>query len=456
MQVLPATWPRDDWSATRERPVEWPGERGGIRVTGLLRLAVWLLILGNVGRIPFLDLGSRQAPLLLNDLAVGIVLLAGAMVSLRLRSLKVNDVALAATVFVAIGGLSAVSGVPRFGLATMELVGSLAYLARWVFYAGIYIVVINHVRNSDAPALWSALEGALLLIAAFGIVQAVVLPNFAFIVYPETGAGTTEWDVQRHRLVSTILEPNVAAGLIVIVLLGQIARLAFGAQTPLWKPILLFAALAMTLSRSGALAFTIGIFVITLVRGLSKRVMRFFAVVFVLLLLSLPRLIEFASEYQRFGVSDGSALARVESWRRAIITFAQHPWFGIGFNTYGYVQERMGFPRASAASYSTEGGLLFIAVMTGVVGLVVYLVMLWVALRRCRRGWRDPRSTPSERSMFVGTAAATIAILVQSVFVNSLLVPFVMEVLWMLWGLTFLADRAVRMREFAGAKIVAT
>ena len=456
MQVLRAGWPHDDWSATRERPVEWAVERGGIRVTGLLRLAVWLLILGNVGRIPFLDLGSRQAPLLLNDLAVGIVLLAGGMVSLRLRSLKVNDVVLAATVFVAIGGLSAVSGVPRFGLATMELVGSLAYLARWVFYAGIYIVVINHVRNSDAPALWSALEGALLLIAAFGIVQAIFLPNFAFIVYPDSGGGTTEWDVQRHRLVSTILEPNVAAALIVIVLLGQVARLAFGANTPLWKPILLVGALAMTLSRSGALAFAIGVLIITIVRGLSRRVIRFFAVVFVLLLLSLPRLIDFASGYQRFGVSDGSAMARVEAWRRAIITFVEHPWFGIGFNTYGYVQERMGFSRGSAATYSTEGGLLFIAVMTGIVGLAVYLVMLWLVLRRCRRGWRDPRCTPSERSMFVGTAAATVAILVHSIFVNSLLVPFVMETLWMLWGLTFLADRAVRTRGIAGAKVIAS
>ena len=454
MRVLSVAWPRDNWSATPERHTELV-ERG-IRVTGLLRVAVWLLIIGNVGRIPFLEMGTRQAPLLLNDLAVGIALLAGAMVSLRLRSLKVNDVVLAAIVFVSIGALSAVAAVPRFGLGTMELVGSLAYLARWVFYLGIYVIVINHVRDSDSPALWRALEGALLLIAAFGIVQAIFLPNFAFIVYPDSGGGTTEWDVQRNRLVSTILEPNVAAGMIVIVLLGQIARLAFGARTPLWKPILLFGALAMTLSRSGALAFAIGVVFITLVRGLSKRVMRFFAVVFVLLLLSLPRLIEFGSEYHRFGVSDGSAMARVEAWRRAIITFAQHPWFGIGFNTYGYVQERLGFPRASAASYSTEGGLLFIAVMTGVVGLVVYLVMLWLALRRCRRGWLDPRSTPSERSMFVGTAAATIAILVQSVFVNSLLVPFVMEALWMLWGLSFLADRAVRMREFAGARVVAT
>ena len=454
MRVLSVASPRGgDWSAT-------PGHRedvelGGIRVTGLLRAAVWLLIIGNVGRIPFLDMGTRQAPLLLNDLAIGVVLVAGAMVSLRLRSLKLNDVVLAATVFIAIGALSAVSAIPRFGISSMELVASLAYLARWVFYLGVYVVVINHVRNSDAPGLWSALEGALLLLAAFGIVQAIFLPNFAFIVYPETGAGTTEWDVQRNRLVSTILEPNVAAGMIVVVLLGQIARLAFGAKTALWKPILLFAALAMTLSRSGALAFAIGVLIIVLVRGLSKRVMRFFAIVSGLLLLSLPRLIEFASEYHRFGVSDGSAMARVEAWRRAIITFVEHPWFGIGFNTYGYVQERMGFPRASAASYSTEGGLLFIAVMTGVVGLVVYLVMLWLVLRRCRRGWRDPRSTPSERSMFVGTAAATIAILVQSVFVNSLLVPFVMEALWLLWGLTFLADRAVRMREFAGAKVLA-
>lgn len=416
-----------------------------VRVTQVLQGALLLLVLGNVGRIPFLDLGDRQAPILLNELAVGVVLLCGALVVARARSMRLNTVALAAILFAVIGGLSALAAIPRFGLSLIEVVGSLAYLARWIYYFCIYLVVINCVTADDAEPIWAALERAMLLIAAFGIVQAIFLPNFAFMVYPDT-TSAIEWDAQRHRLVSTVLEPNVAAALIVIVLLVQIARLAYGAPTAIWKPLLMLAALAMTVSRSGALAFLVGVFAIVLARGLSRRVTRFFAIAGVLTALALPRLIAFARDYQHLGFTDESAMARIGMWRRAIDVFIQHPWFGIGFNTFGFVQERMGYTRAAAATYSSEGGVLFIAVMTGVVGLAVYLVMLWFVLRRCRNGWRDPRSAPHERALFVGTAAATIAELVHSAFVNSLLVPFVMESLWVLWGLCFLVERQIQQR----------
>jgi hypothetical protein len=106
-------------------------------------------------------------------------------------------------------------------------------------------VIINSVRGRDIEGVWSAAEAALLAIAAFGIVQAAFLPNFAFIVYPEARE-LLDWDPQRHRLVSTVLEPNVAAGMIITVLLVQLARLGCGLRVPLWKPVLLFAALVLT------------------------------------------------------------------------------------------------------------------------------------------------------------------------------------------------------------------
>ena len=75
--------------------------------------------------------------------------------------------------------------------------------------------------------------------------------------------------------------------------------------------------------------------------------------------------------------------------------------------------------------------------MTGVVGLVCYLAMLWRVGRNCRRTWLDADATPGERAFAIGAAAATAAVLVHSLFVNTLLMPFVMEQLWLLWGLTF-------------------
>ncbi len=422
--------------------------RIGVSPVFALQVALLLLVVGNLGRIPVLDLGERAAPLLVNDIAIGVVLCIGAFAMMQARALRLNDVAIAGIVFAAIGGLSAVAGIQRFGFSAMEVAGSLAYLARWAFYFALYVVIINCVRARDAESVWTALENAMLVIVAFGIVQAIFLPNFAFMVYPDARE-TYDWDAQRHRLVSTILEPNIVSGMILATLLVQLARLSTGAKTPLWKPILMFAGLVATLSRGGMLAFLIGALVLLFIRGPSKRVFRFGTVAAVLLLPALPILVRFANQYTRFSISDESAMTRVVVWQRALATFAEHPWFGIGFNTYGFVQERRGFERIGGASYSAEGGLLFVAVLTGLVGLFVYLCLLWFVLRRSRRAWSSPFATAGERGLLVGSFAATLAILVHSIFVNSLLTPWVMEPLLVLWGLAFVIAVDLRRRSSA-------
>ena len=87
------------------------------------------------------------------------------------------------------------------------------------------------------------------------------------------------------------------------------------------------------------------------------------------------------------------------NWLRALQVFSDSPVFGVGFNTYGYVAETYGWPRVGLAGNSTDGGLLFIAVMTGVVGLSLYLTMLAVIVRRCRLVWRDPATSPQFRAL---------------------------------------------------------
>lgn len=424
----------------------WSQRRLGVTPLSVLQAALLLLVVGNLGRIPVLDLGERTAPLLVNDLAMAAVLAVGAVAMIQASSFRLNDVAIAGIVFASIGALSAIAGVQRFGFSALEVIGSLAYLARWVLYFSIYLVIINCVRARDSEKVWSALEFAMLVIVAFGIVQAIFLPNFAFIVYPDSRPNY-DWDAQRHRLVSTILEPNIVSGMILTTLLVQLARLSTGARVPLWKPTLMFAGLVATLSRSGMLAFAVGCLLLLSIRGPSKRVLRFGVLILALLIPALPRLAGFANQYARLSVSDDSAMQRLIVWQRALETFAEHPWFGIGFNTYGFVQERRGFERIGGSSYSAEGGLLFVAVLTGIVGLLVYLAMLWFVLRRSRIGWKNPHATAGERGLLIGTAAATVAILVHSIFVNSLLTPWVMEPLLVLWGLAFVIGTELRQRQ---------
>jgi O-antigen ligase len=91
--------------------------------------------------------------------------------------------------------------------------------------------------------------------------------------------------------------------------------------------------------------------------------------------------------------------------------------------------------------FGLDGGLLFIAVMTGVVGLTLFVAMMGLVVMRARRVWRDTTASAQERGVAVGVAAMTAAMVVHSLFVNSLLLPFLMEPLWLLWAVPFVVRR---------------
>jgi O-antigen ligase len=415
-----------------------------VRAIDALRGAVLLMLLSNLGRIPLLWTGDHFAPLLVNDIALTLALMIGTGAIVRTRKLRLDGVAFAALAFACIGGGSAIAAVPRFGISTAALVVSLAYLVRWVFYFWTYVVVINCGRDGDAWALWRSMEQMLLVFSGFGILQAAFLPGFAQLVSPHGG-----WDIQGNRLVSTVLDPNIAGAMILIGLLVELALIAAGERVARWKPGVLLLATVLTLSRSAVLGLVVGGMVILLARGLSRRLLRLVAVVTVLMAASLPVLVQFANAYGKFD-PNGSAAVRLISWAAAFQALIHHPIIGVGFNTWGYVQSQYGMQLASAASYSLDGGLLFIAVLTGAVGLAVYVGMLYLVARRCRAIWRSPVATPAQRGFAIGCVAATVGVCVDSIFLNSILVTFVMELLWIVWGITFLHLRELRHRE-AGA-----
>ena len=409
--------------------------RQGPSVVRVVQVLILVLLTANLGRIPLISTGESSAPLLVNDMAVAFLAMIGLAFAAMTRSLRLDRVALIAVLFAAIGAASAFVTARNYGFSTFELAVSLAYLARWLVYFAVYVVLINVVKRQHVDAVWSAVDTMLLIFAGFGIVQAAFFPGFAQMVYPDSRA-YLDWDIQGYRLVSTVLEPNIAAAMLLIGLLVQLARISVGARVAPWRPITLFVALVLTLSRSGALGLVAGVATILLVRGLSKRLLRWGALVAALVVLALPKLIPFAAAYGKFSTG-GSAAARLASWIELVRVFREHPLFGVGFNTFGFVHERAGFERFGAAAYSSDGGLLFIAVLTGMVGLVVYVWMLWAIVRRCRAIWRDHTICESHRGLAVGATAVIVALCVDSIFVNSLLTTFVMELFWILCALTF-------------------
>lgn len=404
-----------------------------IRMADLLRIALFVLIVGHLGRIPLLSGAGKEAPVLLNDLMIVAVAAAAALIAARNRFLRLDTTARIALAFCAVGAVSAVLAVPRFGLSLYELAFSSAYLLRWLAYFTIYLAAINWLELRDVPRIWRTLEAMVVAFAGFGIFQSIFLPGFAQMVYP--GSAGVTWDYQGRRLVSTFLDPNFAGAFIGLALLVQLALVMTGTRIHLWKLLLLGTALALTLSRSSVLAVLVGLLFLVAVWGVSRRVLQLGVAAAVVLSPVLPWIVGYGLTLNKFTV-DASALGRVFSWLRALRIFADNPVLGVGFNTYGYVQRAYGMDVGGASAFGLDGGLLFIAVTTGIVGLTLYSAMLLGVVRRCRRIWRDARYSAEERGLALGAAAATVMLLVHSIFVNSLVYPFLMEALWILWALT--------------------
>jgi O-antigen ligase len=280
----------------------------------------------------------------------------------------------------------------------------------------------------------------------FGILQSAFLPKIAQMIYHDSRS--FNWDEQGRRLVSTVLEPNIAGTMLMIGVLVQVARITVGASVRWWRFLVLFTGLTLTISRSAAVGMFFGMIVIVATQGLSRRFLKAMAVVGVLAALASPFLIRYLLAFNKFSLGEGSSAAeRLNVWLQAIRVVSDYPLFGVGFNTYRYALEHYGVRIVGASSYAAEGGLLFIAALTGFVGLAVYCAMCWQVVARSRSIWRDATVPASHRGLAIGTTAATVGVVFASTFVNALLATFIMEILWVLWALTFVIARAQSARS---------
>lgn len=389
------------------------------------------LALGNVGRIPGGSLGGRNAPVVVADLALALAWLFVAMVVLRRRRVEVPAMVTPALGFILVATLSTALAVSRYHLPAAEAIGVASFLLRWIGYFGWFLFVRWCLTERESGEAWGFVELALLSFAAFGIVQSLLVPGFAQKVHGATSGLT--WDIQGRRLVSTVLDPNFAGALVTIALLHRLARVAEGLRESRLALAVLTAALLLTVSRSSVLALVVGTGVIVAIRGLRVRLLQLFVAGVLLVLPFATVLLGFAQSFNKLRF-DASAAQRFIPWGRALVLVREHPVLGVGFNAIRPAQAAHGWTPIGGADVSLDGGLLFVAAMTGLVGLALYLLLLKRVIAAARRTWRDEGACAPDRAHAIGTAAATVAIVVHSLFVNSLLLPFVMQVLWIMWG----------------------
>lgn len=295
---------------------------------------------------------------------------------------------------------------PWFGFTDVAL-GSL-YAIRIILYTLPLLIVI---RAKEKAFRW-LISTALLASVFLGFAQILVFPNLAALV-------RFGWDPHWYRLVGTWLDPNFMGMLLAASVVYTLEPFILKQEkNRLWLPALLFLGLIFTFSRSSYLAFFCMCCVL-LVRFRRREVLGITVLATILLVASLvPRM--FFDRLQGIDRSE-SALARIVSWRHALVIASKHPQ-GVGYNLYRQAQLRyhVSVQENAHGATGSDSSLLTILVTTGVLGLAV-----WIYFLAKLAGWASIQGD-------VGWVlfAALSGWIVHAQFVNSLLFVPLMFLFW--------------------------
>jgi hypothetical protein len=391
------------------------------------------LVLGQVAKIPFVSTDIKTARILLSDLLAGALaawLFASVLVAGRIR---LDRLIALFTGFVAINVLAIGVTALRFELTPGQVAFSSLYLIRWSLYATVYVFALTALRRAASPRLIQAAVAVCGAFAGFGIIQSIFLPNFAFIVYPDA-IPYIDWDIQGNRLVSTFLDPNFAGAFIMFGLLYVHAQAAD--SKPSYPLLALFwVALILTLSRSSIIATFFGLGLLTFrTRSFHKLFIPLVCFVLIVILAADP-LIQFAAAYNKLTLIEPAALARLADWLLAWRVFMDNPLIGVGYNTFGIVRATYGAAASGNMAFGSDGGILYMAAVSGLVGVGLLGAVLW---RLMTMGWRTYhiRTLPQTVRVLGLTLYVWIpSLILQSAASNSIFYPFIIGLLFLLGGL---------------------
>jgi len=294
-----------------------------------------------------------------------------------------------------------------------ELVIAFFYLLRWIIYSGLYFVLTDILKKNNQlrNKLYKLMVSAGIIAAALGLIQYIFLPD----IRPLTVFG---WDPHYGRVVGSYLDPGFTALIYVLALILIGTNLGYGIIF-----VFVYLALALTYSRSGYLAYLTGMTII----AWYKKSIKFWLIVLsagILTILLLPRPKGEGVKLER----QSTIWARINNWKQALTISSSKPVFGVGFNTYRYVQKEWGFLDASDwqvshAGAGADNSFLFVLATTGIIGLISYLGIIGQIKKRF---WERKNIT------IISTIGA---VMVHALFNNSLFYSWVMIWLWLIIAL---------------------
>lgn len=296
-----------------------------------------------------------------------------------------------------------------FSLSVFDHIG-LSYLLRLTFYSLFYLLLREWIQGDDkrAQTIVSSLLIAGVVTAIFGWVQYSFFPDLRDLVY-------VGWDDHYFRLAGSMLDPAFAA--IVLVLAAIIGLRRFEQKNSfahLLAVLFLVLSLGFTYSRAGFLALLAAL----LYYFFKRRALSFLVAAYLVIIISLLPGYMGGEGVNLFRTA--STVQKYENYSQSLKIISESPVFGVGYNNICKVKQVLGINTEKQANscYGLDNSILFIVATTGFLGLFV-IVKLGLSL------WRNMTQDDIGQIWKM----SMIAILVHSMFTNTLVHPWVLA--WM-------------------------
>lgn len=296
-------------------------------------------------------------------------------------------------------------------LSFNEIIISLLYLIRFLMYFSLYPSIVYLIKSKalTKEKIIDLLIISGFLLSVFGWLQYFLYPDLRNLYY-------LGWDPHYKRIFSTLLDPNYLGLFLVMTFILHLRKKSSVASWCLRGFVLL--TLLFTYSRSSYLALIVALFGYA---WLKRKFVVFLVIIlfFIFIIPLLPRPPGESVRLERmFSVTE-----RIRNLREGLNLFSRYPLLGVGFNTirfaksdFGVVQDNL-IESHSGAGF--DNSFIFIAVATGIIGLISYLMLLGSVYRKLE----------------VAGKVIFLAVITHSLFVNSLFLPWIMIWWWIIAGI---------------------
>lgn len=398
-------------------------------MTKLIRILfvifLYLIVLGQFGRIPFFE--SGMSAVYLSDIALIILVLVYCLdVIINKKQIRLSFIGMLILLFVCATLVSLIASV-RWVTQYQLSVGFL-YWIRIVVYLMLVPITLTAFKHRK-KLLASHLLIAGSLFAIIGLLQILIFPDFSSFV-------AHGWDPHYYRVLSTFYDPNYAGIFLTLLSLFCINLIQNKPRRSnsilLVLLALMISGVILTFSRSSYLALISGLTLYSIFK--DPRIILAMAIIGFTAFAFIPKV-----QTRVIGAItlDETAILRIENYAKTIEIIKENPIVGVGFNTFRYAQIDSGYFRdergvmqsSGLAGAGADNSLLFIWATGGIISLISILLIIAAVLIKTTKSKNFP--------LVLGLIGA---IMVHCQFVNSLFYTWVLAILLIVVSLSIDGD----------------